>query len=59
MIKRLLIFTFALAVTAVGSEAFANAASHLVTSRSIEGLLIEPELSYNKEVIESPGWKGN
>lgn len=59
MIKKLYIFTLALAVSAVGSQAFANAVPHSVTSRSIEELLIEPGLSYNKEVIESPGWKGN
>lgn len=59
MIKKLHILTLALAVSAVGSQAFAYATPNLGSVRTIEELLIEPEVSYNKEVIESPGWKGN
>lgn len=59
MKRQLYILTIALAASTAGSEAFAYADTRIPYSRNVEELLLTPEISYNKEVIESPGWKGN
>lgn len=59
MKKKLHILTLVLAASSVSTQAFANATPSLCSKQHIEQLLIEPAISYNNEVIESPGWKGN
>lgn len=59
MKRQLYILTIVLAASAAGSQAFANADTRISSIRNVDELLLTPEISYNKEVIESPGWKGN
>lgn len=59
MNKQLYILTLALAASSVSSQAFAFADTRLHSTKNVEQLLIAPDISYNRDVIESPGWKGN
>ena len=59
MKRQLYILTIVLAASAAGSQAFANADTRISSIRNVDELLLTPEISYNKEVFESPGWKGN
>lgn len=59
MKHKLYILSAALMASAVSSDAFAYAAPSNTLSRDIAELLYKPSISYNKEVVESPGWKGN
>lgn len=59
MKRKLHILTLVIAASSVSTQAFANATPTICSKQSIDQLLIEPAISYNNEVIESPGWKGN
>lgn len=59
MKHKLYILSAALMASAVSSDAFAYATPIYSKSRDIEELLYKPSISYNNDVIESPGWKGN
>lgn len=59
MKHKLYILSAALMASAVSSDAFAYAAPSHTLSRDIAELIYKPSISYNKEVVESPGWKGN
>lgn len=59
MKRQLYILTIVLAASAAGSQAFANADTRISSIRNVDELLLTPEISYNKEVIESPGWRDN
>lgn len=53
------ILAVALMASAVSSDAFAYAHTSRDNHRDIMELLYMPSISYNKDVVESPGWKGN
>ena len=55
MKRQLYILTIVLAASAAGSQAFANADTRISSIRNVDDLLLTPEISYTKEVIESPG----
>ena len=59
MKHKLYILSAALMASAVSSDDFAYATPIYSKSRDIEELLYKPSISYNNDVIESPGWKGN
>ncbi|PWL58052.1 MAG: hypothetical protein DBY35_14375 [Bacteroidales bacterium] len=59
MKHKLYILSAALMASAVSSDAFAYATPIYSKSRDIGELLYKPSISYNNDVIESPGWKGN
>ena len=60
MMKRhFYILSIALMASASATEAFATTDTRQYTRTSVEELLKEPKTTYNKEVVESPNWKGN
>lgn len=59
MKHKLYILTVALVASAVSSDAFAYAQTTRTHPRDVMELIYKPSISYNKEVVESPGWKGN
>lgn len=59
MKHKLYILAVALMASAVSSDAFAYAHTSRTNHREIMELLYKPSVSYNKDVVESPGWKGN
>jgi len=59
MKHKLYILAVALMASAVSSDAFAYAHTFRTNHRDIMELLYKPSISYNKDVVESPGWKGN
>lgn len=59
MKRQLYILTIALAASASGSQVFANADTHIRSIMNVDELLMAPDVSYHKELIASPGWKGN
>ncbi|HBN64055.1 MAG TPA: hypothetical protein DD424_09060 [Porphyromonadaceae bacterium] len=56
---KLYILSAALMTSAVSSDAFAYAMTSRTHHRDITELIYKPSLSYNNDVVESPGWKGN
>ena len=59
MKHKLYILSAALMASAVSSDAFAYAMTSRTHSRDVTELIYKPTLSYNNDVVESPGWKGN
>lgn len=59
MKHKLYILSAVLMASAASSDAFAYAAPTYPKKRDIAELLYKPSISYNNDVIESPGWKGN
>lgn len=59
MKHKLYILSVALMASAVSSDAFAYAQTARTHPRDVMELIYKPSISYNKEVVESPGWKGN
>lgn len=59
MKHKLYILAVALMASAANSDAFAYAHTSHSNHRDIMELLYKPSISYNKDVVESPGWKGN
>lgn len=59
MKHKLYILSAALMTSAVSSDAFAYAMTSRTHHRDITELIYKPSLSYNNDVVESPGWKGN
>lgn len=59
MKHKLYILSVALMASAVSSDAFAYAQTARTNPQDVLELIYKPSISYNKEVVESPGWKGN
>lgn len=59
MKHKLYILSVALMASAVSSDAFAYARTSRTHPRDVMELIYTPSVSYNKDVVESPGWKGN
>lgn len=59
MKHKLYILSVALMASAVSSDAFAYAQTARTHPRDVMELIYKPSISYNKEVVGSPGWKGN
>ena len=59
MKQKLYILSAALMASAVSSDAFAYAQTSRTYPGDVKELIYKPSVSYNKDVIESPGWKGN
>lgn len=59
MKHKLYILSVALMASAVSSDAFAYARTSRTHPRDVMELIYKPSVSYNKDVVESPGWKGN
>lgn len=59
MKHKLYILSVALMASAVSSDAFAYVQTSHTHPRDVKELIYKPSISYNNEVIESPGWKGN
>ena len=56
---KLYILSVALMASAVSSDAFAYAQTFRTHPGDVMELIYKPSVSYNKDVVESPGWKGN
>lgn len=59
MKHKLFILSVALMSSAVSSDVFAYAQTSRTHPRDVMELIYKPSVSYNKDVVESPGWKGN
>ncbi len=59
MKRKLYILSIALVASASATEAFATTDTRSYFKANVEELLKEPKTTYNKEVVESPNWKGN
>lgn len=59
MKHKLYILSIALMASAVSSDAFAYAQISRTHPGDVMELIYKPSVSYNKDVVESPGWKGN
>ena len=59
MKRHLYILSIALMASASVSQAFANTDTRTYSRTNVEELLKEPKTTYNKDVVESPNWKGN
>lgn len=59
MKHKLYILSAVLMASAASPDAFAYAAPAYPKNRDIAELLYKPSISYNNDIIESPGWKGN
>lgn len=59
MKHNLYILSVALMASAVSSDAFAYARTSRTHPSDVMELIYSPSVSYNKDVVESPGWKGN
>ena len=59
MKHKLYILSVALMASAVSSDAFAYAQTSRTHPDDVMELIYKPSVSYNKDVVESPGWKGN
>lgn len=59
MKHKLYILSVALMASAVSSDAFAYALTSRTHPGDVMELIYKPSVSYNKDVVESPGWKGN
>ena len=59
MKHKLYILSVALMASSVSSDAFAYAQTYRTRPGDVMELIYKPSVSYNKDVVESPGWKGN
>lgn len=59
MKHKLYILSAVMMASAVSSDAFAYAMTSRTQPRDAMELIYKPSLSYNNDVVESPGWKGN
>ena len=59
MKHKLYILSVAMMASTVSSDAFAYAQTFRTHPGDVMELIYKPSVSYNKDVVESPGWKGN